>query len=151
MSLKCLDAAENEFLAEDTLVTVVSNMDHPRFVFISGYFGPMESGMPCVLPLWLAITLRKRGKCTIQPPGWMAVDALEQSIEYERTAQVLGEIPFHYMEIAQLILQHARADVKSADQVAVLLQDLENIRLDRIKMVRSLYSISYILFVIPFS
>jgi GINS complex subunit 2 len=135
LTLKCLNSAENEFLAEDELITIVSNFDHAEFQFLSGNFGPLESGLPCTVPLWLAVLLRKRGKCTIQAPGWMTVEFLERAVAEEpRNNGALGEIPFHYMEISQLILSNAKGDVKGGEQVALLLQDLENIRMDRIRL-----------------
>jgi GINS complex subunit 2 len=133
LQLRNTNCSENEYLAENTLITVTSGVDHPVFRFISGYFGPLISGMPCQIPIWLAITLRKKGKCTIQIPDWMKVESLEQRALIERTQSTLGDLPFHYIEIAQLLLNNARDDINSPDKVAVLLQDLENIRMDRIK------------------
>ena len=132
--MKSLTASENEFLAEETLITITSAIDHQPFLFISGSFGPLQAGFPCEVPLWLAITLRKRGKCTIAVPEWMSVRALEQNIANERNQTTFEKLPFHYREISQLLLNHAREDIQSADRVQVLLQDLENIRMDRARM-----------------
>ena len=132
--LKSLTASENEFLAEETLITITSAIDHQPFLFISGSFGPLQAGFPCEVPLWLAITLRKRGKCTIAVPEWMSVRSLEQNIANERNQSTFEKLPFHYREISQLLLNHAREDIQSADRVQVLLQDLENIRMDRARM-----------------
>ena len=132
--LKSLTTAENEFLAEETLITITANIDHQPFLFISGSYGPLQAGFPCDVPLWLAITLRKRGKCTIAVPDWMSVRSLEQNIANERQQTIFEPLPFHYREISQLLLNHAREDITSPDRVQVLLQDLENIRLDRARM-----------------
>lgn len=134
LALNCINSAENEFLAEQSLITIIPGVDQPKFQFISGQFGPLTGGFPAVVPLWLAITLRKRGKCTIQVPDWMTVVALELRVQAERTQNTLSDLPFHYMEIAQLLLTHAKDDISSPDRVSVLLQDIENIRMDRIKM-----------------
>lgn len=133
--LKSLTSAEHEFLAEEELIVIIPSEDHPLFRFISGTFGPFSSGMPCTVPMWLALTLRKKGKCTIKIPDWMTVTALaERSIKHERAERTLGPLPFYYMEIAQLLLNNAREDIESPDQVGALLQDLESIRMDRIRM-----------------
>ena len=65
----------------------------------------------------------------IQVPEWMTVESLERALTEDSSTHELSALPFHYMEIAQLILTNAKIDVKGADQVAVLLQDLENIRM----------------------
>eukprot|EP01038_Epipyxis_sp_PR26KG_P013276 gene13276-17789_t len=133
LQLKGTNAIENEFLGENSLITVISHVDHPQFLFLSGNFGPLTSGMPCDIPLWLAITLRKKGLCTIKTPDWMTIEALETSVSNERTQKILGNVPFQYMEIAQLLLTNARDDIQAPDKVSVLLQDLEGIRMDRIR------------------
>ena len=133
-TLKSITAAENEILAEETLITISSNVNHPAFSFISGTFGPLLAGMPCSVPLWLAVTLRKRGKCTILTPDWMSVQSLEQNIANERNQDIWEPLPFHYREISHLLLNQARDDVPNPDKVQVLLQDLENVRMDRAKL-----------------
>lgn len=133
LALGQVNAAENEFLAENTLISIQSNIDHGEFFFLSGHFGPLEVGMPCTVPLWLAVLFRKRGMCTIIVPEWMTVKFLEDAVAAEPSLNTLSEIPFHYMEIAQLILTNAKTDVDQAEQVALLLQDYENIRMDRIR------------------
>jgi GINS complex subunit 2 len=134
LALNCINSAENEFFAEQSLITIIPGVDQPQLQFVSGKFGPLTGGFPAVVPLWLAVTLRKRGKCTIQIPDWMTVAALEQRVQLERTQGTLSDLPFHYMEIAQLLLASATDDIASAGHVAVLLQDIENIRMDRIRL-----------------
>mmetsp|Transcript_21817 Transcript_21817/g.30121 ORF Transcript_21817/g.30121 Transcript_21817/m.30121 type:complete len:227 (-) Transcript_21817:59-739(-) len=133
LTLRNMVSSENEFLAEETLVEVVSNFDHPALKFISGKFGPFVSQMVCKIPLWLAITLKKRGKCTFVTPDWMKVEELEKVIVNEKTQKNLGNLPFHYIEVSQLLLVNARDDIESPDRVSALLQEVEGIRMDRIK------------------
>lgn len=102
--------------------------------FISGDFGPLVPGMPCQLPLWLALTLRKKGKCRIEIPDWMSIQSLETYISQERRDTRFSSVPFHYVEIAQLLLNYARDDFTSIDRVSALIADLENIRMDRIRV-----------------
>jgi len=128
-----MSASETEFFAEDSIIRIVSEVNHEPFRFLSGTFGPLEIGLPCEVPLWLAITLRKKGKCRIEIPEWMKPENLEGNIAREKTQSVFEELPFHYMEIAQLLMTHAREDIGSPDRVAALLQDLENIRMDRMR------------------
>lgn len=127
-------AAENEYLSEEIVVTIIPNINHPTFKFISGQFGPLLSGLPCSVPLWLAINLRKRGKCVIKIPDWLTVESLESLVKHERSQVNLGELPYHYMEIAQLLLTHANEDFLQSERISALLQDIENIRMDRVRL-----------------
>ena len=133
LKLNSIQSSENEFIAEESIIEIISSFDHPQFKFVSGIFGPFVSQMPCRVPLWLALSFKKKGKCTIVAPSWMTVEELERTVSNERTQKVLGHLPFHYMEIAHLLLANAREDIDSPDQVAVLLQDVESVRMDRIK------------------
>jgi GINS complex subunit 2 len=38
-----------------------------------GDFGPFFPQIPTKVPLWLAVALKKRSKCTIRTPDWMTV------------------------------------------------------------------------------
>lgn len=134
LKLVNLDPTDSEFIAEESLITIISGINHPALRFISGIFGPLEAGLPCVLPLWLAITLRKKGKCTISLPQWLSVENLEKSISNERDENLLEPLPFHYVEIAYLLLNHAKEDIPNPDKISALLRDLESIRIDRLKI-----------------
>jgi GINS complex subunit 2 len=40
---------------------------------VQGDFGPFFPQIPTKVPLWLAVALKKRSKCTIRTPDWMTV------------------------------------------------------------------------------
>jgi GINS complex subunit 2 len=40
---------------------------------VQGDFGPFLPQIPTKVPLWLAVALKRRGKCTVRTPGWMTV------------------------------------------------------------------------------
>lgn len=134
LTLGCLNCPENEFLAEEEMINITPEFDHAEFYFIRGKYGPFTSNFDVDVPLWLAITLRKQGKCRIAIPEWMSIENLEKKIADERKESSLQSLPFHYIEIAHLLLNNAREDIQSPDRVAVLIQDLENIRMDRIRL-----------------
>lgn len=127
-------AAENEFIAEETMIKITSRIDHDEFYFLSGTYGPLSAGLPCDLPLWLALTLRRKGKCTIQPPEWMSVVELERVVAREKSEDNFEALPFHYVEISQLLINYAKEDIPDVDKVSTLLQDIENIRMDRARI-----------------
>lgn len=68
-----MDPSEVEFLAEKEMVTIIPNFSHDKFYLISGDIGPFNPGLPVDVPLWLAVNLKQRQKCRIQPPEWMNV------------------------------------------------------------------------------
>lgn len=134
-SLKVIGCAENEFIAEETLISIESFVDHPKFQFISGTFGPLEAGLPCDVPLWMAISLRKKRLCKIKVPDWMTIDNIREKIREERNSGgVFVKLPFHYIEISSLLLKYARDDMQSPEELATLLRDIEDIRMDRLKI-----------------
>jgi GINS complex subunit 2 len=89
-------------------------VEHISFNLISGEFGPLRPGFPCDLPLWLALTLRRKNKCNIQCPMWMSTEFLNESIEREKKTEELGELPYFYVEISQLLLLYAKDDIPNA-------------------------------------
>ncbi|KAL7214873.1 hypothetical protein ACSBR1_027119 [Camellia fascicularis] len=64
-------AAELEFLAEDEMIEIVPNMRMDTPNLICGDLGPFHPQIATQVPLWLAVALKKRGKCTIRPLEWM--------------------------------------------------------------------------------
>lgn len=125
---------QNEFFAEEHLLTIIPTINHPAFHLISGNFGPLTSGLPCIVPIWLAITLRKRSKCSIKCPDWLTTEYLENIVQKERTQLQLEKLPFYYLEIANLLLSNASQDIPNPDSIAALIQDIKNIRMDRIRI-----------------
>lgn len=64
-------AAEIEFFAEDTSIKILPKFSNDVFQLISGAVGPFRPSHPTEVPLWLAVMLRKRNKCTIMVPDWL--------------------------------------------------------------------------------
>lgn len=59
------------------------------------------------MPLWLAITLKKRQKCKIQPPEVLQLERLQAFLRQEEDTTIDGfvHLPFHYLEVAFLLLE----------------------------------------------
>eukprot|EP00267_Zea_mays_P051777 XP_020404770.1 DNA replication complex GINS protein PSF2 [Zea mays] len=93
-----------------------------------GDFGPFFPQIPTKVPLWLAVALKKRSKCTIRTPDWMTV--LEAEGESPREFQPL---PFHYIEISKVLFDHAGDDISDAYLVRSLIEDIRDVRFHKVK------------------
>ncbi|KAI9907147.1 hypothetical protein PsorP6_003238 [Peronosclerospora sorghi] len=173
-----LSASEMEFIAEQELITIMPHF-HLRdnngmlnfigvreireilfsapfyvlFTFLQGDFGPFQPGITTHVPLWLAIMLKQLNKCRIVAPAWLSVDYLTSRLEREKASTVFEELPFHYMEIASLLLKKdtlddlsciffglhlvslssAPDDLDQSEHVRSLVEDLQNVRQDKIR------------------
>ncbi|KAK6154994.1 hypothetical protein DH2020_009242 [Rehmannia glutinosa] len=129
-------AAELEFLAEDEMIEIVPNLRMDTLNFISVLFFLPQ--IATQVPLWLAVALKKRGKCTIRAPEWMSVDKLAQVLESERDSEKFQPLPFHYVEISRLLFDHAREDIPDIYMVSgptsctVLIEDIKDVRFHKI-------------------
>eukprot|EP00271_Cylindrocystis_brebissonii_P023503 TRINITY_DN9782_c0_g1_i1.p1 TRINITY_DN9782_c0_g1~~TRINITY_DN9782_c0_g1_i1.p1 ORF type:complete len:179 (-),score=36.12 TRINITY_DN9782_c0_g1_i1:439-975(-) len=127
---------EIEFLAEDELISIVPNFRGETFHMISGEFGPFRPQIALEVPLWLALALKSRGKCTIQPPEWMSVEKLTATLQSERvSSREFQPLPFHYLEIANLLIDAERRgeDIPDKYHVKSLLKDIQDVRLLKIQ------------------
>ncbi|KAI9077881.1 hypothetical protein K1719_040142 [Acacia pycnantha] len=127
-------AEELEFVAEDDMVEIVPNLKMDALNLISGDFGPFVPQIATQVPLWLAVALKKRGKCSIRPPEWMSIDNLTQVVEAERESQEMSEkLPFHYVEISRLLFDHARDDIPDVYMVRSLIEDIRDVRFHKVR------------------
>ncbi|KMT18317.1 hypothetical protein BVRB_2g024770 [Beta vulgaris subsp. vulgaris] len=127
-------AAEMEFLAEDEMIEIVPNMRMDALNLISGDYGPFRPQIATKVPLWLAVALKKRGKCTVRPPEWMTIDRLTQILEAERDSpKEFQPLPFHYVEISRLLFDHARDDIPDIYMVRSLIEDIRDVRFHKVE------------------
>lgn len=47
-------------------------------------YGPFRPQIPVGVPFWLAMILKKQGKCNVIPPGWLDVTTIKSILEKER-------------------------------------------------------------------
>eukprot|EP00249_Psilotum_nudum_P006275 c19604_g1_i1 orf=225-860(+) len=132
--LSLFSAAEVEFLAENEMIEIIPNLRMDALHMICGDFGPFRPQIAVKVPLWLAIALKKRSKCRIQPPEWMTVEKLTQVLEDEREApREFQPLPFHYVEISRLLFDHAREDLPDAYLVRSLIEDIRDVRFHKVE------------------
>ncbi|OQR93485.1 DNA replication complex GINS protein PSF2 [Achlya hypogyna] len=130
-------SSEMEFLAEQELISIMpffelkenAGMLHG----ISGDFGPFHPSMAAQVPLWLAIKLKQLNKCRIIQPSWFTVEHLMERMEGEGSSELFESLPFHYLEVATLLLKHAAADMEQAEKMRLILEDIQHLRQDKIR------------------
>lgn len=129
-----MDHADIEFLAEKQLVQIVPNFLLDKVYFISGDFGPFNPGLPVDVPLWLAINLKQRQKCRINPPEWLNVDDLEAKKDEEVTSEIFTKLPNpHFREMTNLLLANATDNIPKADEIRTLVKDIWDVRAAKLR------------------
>ncbi|KAF9577174.1 DNA replication protein psf2 [Lunasporangiospora selenospora] len=142
-----LTPLEIEFLAENEPIEISASIDSRQDLDLLG--GTVQALKPLrvnKVPLWLAITLKKKHKCNIVIPPWMTAESLQELLKAEQDdSDRFGTLPFHYMETAQLLFENACDDIPSADHVRTLLKDIREARQSKARRgVEFLGSSSYI-------
>ncbi|KAF6986148.1 hypothetical protein CFC21_003932 [Triticum aestivum] len=132
--LSLFSPSEVEFVAEDEIVEIVPNIRMEALNMICGDFGPFFPQIPSKVPLWLAVALKRRGKCTIRAPEWMTVERLTQVLDAERESpREFQPLPFHYIEISKLLFDHSRDDITDAYLVRSLIEDIRDVRFHKVE------------------
>ncbi|KAL3581553.1 hypothetical protein D5086_015885 [Populus alba] len=132
-NMSLFSPGEIEFMAGDELVEIVPNLRMNSLYFIRGDYGPFHPQLAAQVPLWLAVALKKRGKCTIRPPQWMSIENLAQVLELERDSHAFQPLPFHYLEISRLLFDHAREDIPDMYMVRSLTEDIRDVRFHKVE------------------
>ena len=53
-----------------------------------GTLGPFKAQRQVEVPLWFALSLKRRRKCIVQPPAWLDAGSLADWLEEDRNEQV---------------------------------------------------------------
>lgn len=105
MSLGGLTPAELGYIAsESEEVAIVPYLEMDRVRLLGGTYGPFRPPQQTHVPLWLAITLRKRKRCRIVPPPWLTIEHLQAAYDDEIQNPQFAELPLHHGIIAKAIL-----------------------------------------------
>jgi len=74
--------------------------------FISDECGPFDRRSNISIPLWVALYLEKHGKCVIQTPDWLSLQALKRKLREEREAGAgsFATFPDHLIQVAFMLL-----------------------------------------------
>lgn len=115
-----------------TSVTIVPLTSVDRVRLLSGIYGPFRPPTPAVVPLWVALHLKKRKKALVVPPTWLTVDALTETLKRETTQPGFSALPHHWIGVSQTLLANASDDVPNSNRVRALLKDIREARQSKI-------------------
>lgn len=74
---------ELNFFATDELITIKPNFYFGMMNLVGGQYGPFRPNKLIDVPLWVAIDLRKRGKCYMEIPAIYSPESLAHLIRME--------------------------------------------------------------------
>ena len=132
-----LTASELEFFACEERILINPRVRLAELKFTCEAIDELQPLREVEVPLWLALFLKKRDKCQIKPPEWLEVDRLKATLAEERENEdKFSDLPFHYLEMAKLLLANASSDLTDANAIRALLADIEDVR--RAKVERGL-------------
>ncbi|KAJ3014367.1 DNA replication protein psf2 [Thoreauomyces humboldtii] len=123
-----LAPAEVEFLAEGDPISILPLHKMEALQLINGTYGPFRPPHKQEVPLWLAVTLKRKQKCQIIAPDWMEPEYLRKKLEEENADAEFSALPFRFMEISHLLLGCASDDIPQSEVVRTLLKDLREAR-----------------------
>ncbi|CAP36949.2 Protein CBG19768 [Caenorhabditis briggsae] len=119
-----MNAERCEFLAGNSLIEVIPSISDSTIFLISGDIGPFEAGVPCKLPIWIAILMKRKHNCKLVAPKWMEVDELKKILTSETENQGLASLPDHFFEITHMLVRDATDDIFEVEAVKSLVQDI---------------------------
>ncbi|ORX75537.1 DNA replication complex GINS protein PSF2 [Anaeromyces robustus] len=120
--------AEIEFISEYEQITILPLQRMETLTLLEGTYGPFRPPITIKVPLWLAVTLKKKHKCSIQPPKWLNIDTLKKKKQKEESLETFSDLPYHYLEISTILLDCASDDIPYSDEIKILLKDIQEIR-----------------------
>lgn len=143
--LEAFTAEEISFQAEDELVTIIPRR-HMQEIELAGWKLPALRPMRRIdVPLWLALLLKKQGRCSIVFPEWMEESALREFAENERAQPGFSALPWFWQPLSQALLAGAADDLAgNLDNVRQLLQDLRETRQAKVRQGLSLVNESHV-------
>lgn len=115
------------------------------------------------IPLWLALLLKRQRRANISPPPWLLPTSLAAILEFEiehspeafspppRLAARASDttsppflpsctadapsnaLPYHWLELGEILLEAAPDDFEEPDQVRRLMRDLQEVRMAKLR------------------
>ncbi|KAF9409146.1 DNA replication protein psf2 [Podila epigama] len=131
-----LSPREIEFLAENEMIQIAPSIDTRQDLeLLAGTVKTLKPLQLSTVPLWLALTLKKKQKCAIVAPEWMSIEKLQAALKKEEDEpDRFSQLPYHYIETAQMLLENACDDIPMADAVRTLIKNLRESRQSKARL-----------------
>lgn len=158
-----LTPMEVAFLCEMELVTVIPRQRLESLNLLGGPTPALRPPHRAPLPLWLALLLKRQRRANILPPPWLLPQSLDKILKRETddnpiafsdppphppthhssisppflsssTADAPPEyLPYHWLELGEILLEACPDDIPDADRVRGLLRDLREVRMAKMR------------------
>ncbi|WVF70572.1 DNA replication complex GINS protein PSF2 [Kwoniella sp. CBS 6097] len=126
---------ELTFLAEEDTIDIVPLFSMTRVRLLSGIYGPFQPPSAARVPLWLALSLKRKRKCRIVPPEWLNVDHIQSLLKDEKeNIEGFGLLPRRFIETSKVLLDTAADDLIQPSTLRSLLKDLREVRQAKIRL-----------------
>ncbi|KDE05090.1 hypothetical protein MVLG_04530 [Microbotryum lychnidis-dioicae p1A1 Lamole] len=125
-----------EFLAMERTIEIVPSVKVPLVEGLDGpsiRYGPLNPPQKSTVPLWFAVHLKKKRKCRIIAPTWLAIPRLENTLQEETTDEGFSDLPRDYLEVSKILLEVALDDIAQPDKVRLLLKDIREARQAKVR------------------
>ncbi|KAL6717176.1 DNA replication protein psf2 [Lecanora helva] len=150
---------ETAFLCEMEMVTVIPRQRLEGLNLLGGPTPPLNPPHRSTLPLWLALLLKKQRRANILPPPWLSPSSLVSILDLEKstpsfspapplpphtatsppfilsaTANAPSDaLPYHWLELGEMLLEAASDDIPEPDSVRRLMRDLREVRMAKMR------------------
>ncbi|EIW72626.1 hypothetical protein TREMEDRAFT_26914 [Tremella mesenterica DSM 1558] len=127
---------ELTFLAEEEEISIVPLFSMTRIRLLSGIYGSFQPPSSSKVPLWLAISLKRKRKCRIVPPIWLNEETLQTLLKNEKEkGEEFGRLPGRrFVEVSKVLLDVAPDDLAQPALLRSLLKDLREVRQAKIRL-----------------
>ncbi|ORY28978.1 DNA replication complex GINS protein PSF2 [Naematelia encephala] len=126
---------ELTFLAEEERIDIVPLFSMTRVRLLGGIYGPFTPPSTATVPVWLALSLKRKRKARIVPPTWLNIESLQSLLSEEKTnAESFQRLPKRFIEISKVLLDVAPDDLQSPSTLRSLLKDLREVRQAKIRL-----------------
>ena len=118
---------EIQFFVEHESIQIIPNFISQPIKFITGQFGPFTPGVSTTVPLWIALNLKKKGKCRIITPEIYEIENLQITLDQElkHSSTELAPLEHYFFEIFQILAKSCPEDIEDFVKARSLVEDLK--------------------------
>ena len=104
MEMMNITPAQMEFFTEETLIKITPRFSHKELHLSCGTISSLTPGMPAEVPLWVALFLKSKEKCTVRIPDEYNLENLERQVEEERTLKdAMRPVAENFFELFRIL------------------------------------------------